>query len=207
MPKHGFGRRRRERRLGRAGSRNFTIVVCYDGERTEADYFIGWRRVLGNVGIVIKPYLIASGGNALHAVQASARIKKGDTEHDEFWCVCDVDDTPKGDLQEAKILAARSGISLGISTRSFEVWLALHWGKISTREITCRKEAIELVAAYHPSFGQRAKSIAFPVLLPRTDGALANAIWLEGRGLLNPATTVHALVAKLRDRLRAVGDG
>src|SRR4051794_10962650 len=79
------------RRAGRAPVRSHVAIVAYDGEKTEADYFRGWRRVLGTRGVVLKPFYVKSGGNAYHAVQESVKIAKADSDYDEFWCVCDLD--------------------------------------------------------------------------------------------------------------------
>lgn len=201
MARHGFARRGRQRREGNREAKQHTIIICYDGERTEADYFIGWRRQLGNVGVVVRPYLVKSGGNALEAVRASVDIKRADRDHDEFWCVCDVDDTSSQDLNEAIALAGREAVNLCLSRRSFEVWIALHWERIPTAEILTERQARSLVARYHADYEHGTKSIEFGVLFPRTPDAIVNAKWLAQQGLNNPATSVHLLVEKLLERV------
>lgn len=185
------------RRAGKAGPKNRVIIVCYDGERTEAEYFTGWRRLLGAAGITLRPYFVASGGNALAAVKAAATIKQRDTDHDEFWCICDTDDTSAAELNSAIVLAAKKSIELCRSTRCFEVWIALHWEKISTAPISCEKDAVRLVSKHFSAYKRGEKTVPFSALLPLTQDAISNAEWLESQSCLNPSTSVHKLVCKL----------
>lgn len=193
---------RRLRRPQHRAPRVRTIVVCYDGEKTEAEYFVGWRRELSGVGVEVRPVFVDSGGNALHAVEAALVQKGADSEYDEYWCVCDVDDTSQDDLSRARQKAQAEGLALALSCRSFEVWLALHWQKISTAEITSEKEAVALVAKHHKKYSARLKIVPFEILLPRTDDAIANSTWLEHRGHSNPSTDVHKLVERLQAKRR-----
>jgi hypothetical protein len=149
----------------------------------------------------VRPYFIESGGNALVAVKAAADLKSRDREHDEFWCVCDADDTSAGDLSAARDLALKVGIELCLSTRCFEVWLACHWGKISTAPVMTEADARQLVGKHHPPYLKGPKFVPFRLLSPLTVGAIANAKWLEGQDLQNPATDVHRLIEKLIERL------
>lgn len=177
------------------------ILVTYDGERTEAEYFQGWQRRLGRGAATILPYHVKSGGNVRKAVQATEKVIIGDTDVDEVWCVCDADDTSAEDMKAAIFEAKKAGINLCISRRSFEVWLALHWEKISTREILSESEAISLVAKNYSSYCAKRKTIPFSELEPRTRQACENAEWLAKQGLLNPQTDVHLLVRKLYELL------
>lgn len=203
MARTPFGRKSLFRRQGRARPRHRTIIVCYDGERTEAEYFAGWRRALGNVGVVLRPYFVESGGNALTAVRSAIEIKSDDSDHDEFWCVCDVDDTSAGDLAAAKAAAARAGIVLCLSNRCFEIWLASHWARISTAPIMNEREARRLVSRHYPPFERGPKHIPFSVLHPMTQDAISNSDWLSKRLYENPNTMVHQLIEKLHALLSA----
>lgn len=177
-------------------------MVCYDGERTEADYFQGWRRALGaQSGVIVRPVLVDSGGNVLKAVNQAIIQMKADVDADEYWCVCDVDDTPSSQINSAISLASDAGLNLAISCRSFEVWIALHWRKISTAAISNETEARCLVAQDHSAYRRGPKVVPFSILLPLTSTALENAEWLERQDCGNPRTQVHYLVGKLYRRL------
>jgi hypothetical protein len=178
----------------------YTIVICYDGEKTEAEYFTGWKRHLGPAGVDVRPVFVKSGGNGLNAVEAALARKAVDDGYDEYWCVFDVDDTSISDLNDAIQKSAANGMSLAISCRSFEVWLACHWGKISTAAILTEKQAVKLVSAHHSSYTTKKKSVSFDDIIDLTDDAIKNAEWLETQNCSNPRTDVHKLVSKLNDK-------
>ena len=174
------------------------IVICYDGERTEHEYFLGWKRALGNQGVVISPYYVKSGGNVLNAVQATIDKTTQCDSSDTIWCVCDMDDTPAEGVESAIALANKAGVNLAISIRCFEVWIALHWPAKSCSPILSEKEAIKLVKKHYPQFSERKKTVPFAELFFRTDTALANADWLRKQAAANPRTDVHDLIKVLR---------
>jgi hypothetical protein len=173
-------------------------MIAYDGERTEAEYFKGWSRRLGTrSGVVLKPFYVASGGNALSAAREAYRRACADGDFDELWCVCDADDTPRADLQAAIEYAKSIGMRLCVSTRCFEVWLALHWERISLAAIQTEAQAIALVRRHHSRYGVDGKHVPFSELHPRVGDACRNATWLRERDLANPATNVDELVEML----------
>lgn len=188
---------RRDKRQPKA-----VVGVAFDGERTEAEYFAGWRKRLGIANVSIMPFLVRSGGNALKAVRETKRLRDREGPFDELWCVCDCDDTAPEDVKQAVDQAARSSINLALSSRSFEVWLACHWAKISTACISCEADAVGLVQKFHAEYGAPSKTIPFSVLEPRTLDACANATWLSAQGCDNPSTNVHHLVSKLVSYLK-----
>ena len=195
---HGrFKKRSRGRRLGHSTSPVRTLVVYVDGEKTEAEYFRGWRRKLGSLGLDLRTFTIRSGGNVLEAVEASLKKMLADDEAEEFWCVCDVDDTTLSDLSKALAIARKHKMRVCLSRRSFEVWIALHWDRISTAEIANEQQARRLVATRFPAYRRGPKLVPFDVLFPLTDDAITNAEWLERQGCANPSTTVHELVREL----------
>lgn len=179
------------------------MLIAYDGELTEHEYFKGWQRTLGRAGIDIAPIYVRSGGNVLSAVEAATKVARQDGGYDEFWCMCDVDDSSAADIASATALAAQMGMELCLSVRCFEVWIALHFAR-SSRPITCEDDAIKIVQAHFPLYGgRRGKFVPFDLLRPLTGVALANAEWLGRQGCANPATDVGKLVVKLQARLIA----
>jgi hypothetical protein len=183
-----------ERKRGASTSRLRVILIVLDGERTEYQYFLGWRRFLGHKGVVLVTPVVSSGGNVLKAVKETIRISKKDRDYDEIWCVCDADDTSVDEIISARRLAEKHRINLCLSTRCFEIWLALHWAKISLSPISKSREAIALVQKYYPCFNERKKHVPFSVLQPLTVQACENARWLVAQNLDNPTTNVHELI-------------
>lgn len=197
-----FAQKKLGREAGGRAARQSTILICYDGERTEHDYFTGWKRALGTKGAVVTPYFVKSGGNALDAVRETIKIRDADADHEECWCVCDVDDTSANDLQNAKSLASSESIKLCLSQRCFEIWIRLHWPNISTAPLRTESDARKLVAQVHPDYLRGKKTIPFSILYDRTEEAIKNAKWLAQQGHKNPATTVHLLVTRLLSLLK-----
>lgn len=177
-----------------------SIIVAYDGELTEDDYFRNWRSVLGGGSLTLVPIYVKSGGNALSAVEATIKKLPAISDDDEVWCVCDVDDAKSSDIRHAHSLARSRGINLALSVRSFETWIALHFER-SARPIGSRAEAIELVKRHVPKYCAKNKVAPFDVLYPLRSVACANAHWLAVQGVGNPATSVHLLIEKLSAKL------
>lgn len=197
MVRRRFSTKPLNRAPGKRQPRQRTILICYDGEKTEDDYFKGWKRALGAKGAVVRPYFVRSGGNALDAVRETIRIRDSDPDHEECWCVCDVDDTSVTDLREAETLANREAINISLSQRCFEVWIRLHWPNISTAPIRNESDARKLVAEVHPPYLRGTKTIPFRTLFDRTGNAIQNGKWLSKQGYNNPSTSVYELVEKL----------
>lgn len=190
------------KRVRQKRDRKPVIAIAYDGERTEAEYFDGWRRILGPRGLVLKPFYVRSGGNPRVAVDETCKKAATDTDYDRLWCVCDVDDASPADVAAAKKKASQRGIDLILSVRCFEVWLALHWGR-SAGPVQSEEDAVNLVRRHHAAYDASRKSLPFSLLLPRTADACANAVWLKGQGHDNPWTDVHYLVEVLRSKVAA----
>lgn len=185
-----------ERRAGERSVRSWVIAVAYDGEKTEAEYFAGWRSVIGQGALLLKPYYVRSGGNVRVAVQESVRKFSQDSDYDEAWCVCDRDDSNGADVEEARRIASEAGINLCMSTRSFETWLSLHWSR-SARPVASEAEAIAAVSAHYPGYSRKNKAVPFDVLGPLSGEACRNGAWLEKQGVENPHTDMHRLAKRI----------
>lgn len=188
-------RRSQYRTMGGRSAHDYKIVIAYDGERTEDEYFRSWKLLLGQ-RLSIEPLHVNSGGNPLSAVRQARKRLKGNRDFAEFWCVSDVDDTPAHIVTQAYAEADAAGIKLCLSQRCFEVWIGLHFGR-STAPITCEAEAIALVSPYLPEYRAGSKVASFGELFPRTEGAIENGAWLQAQACTNPSSAVHHLVRKL----------
>ncbi|WP_375419910.1 RloB family protein [uncultured Sphingomonas sp.] len=172
-------------------------MVAYDGERTEDDYFRGWKLVIPPSRLSLESLYIKSGGSALKAVEAAVKRKRRFKDYAEFWCVCDVDDTSSDDVARAQELARVNDIKLCLSNRCFEVWILLHY-EFSGAAICNEKDAIDRVGKHCPDYGNPYKTLAFHELLPNTEIAIDNAVKLQAANPSNPMTLVHHLVRKLK---------
>ncbi|MBK3399669.1 MULTISPECIES: RloB family protein [Methylobacterium] len=197
QPTNGFGKSLKPRISGKKRSKSRVIAVAYDGERTEDRYFKGWKIQIGTAATEIRPYYVKSGGNVLQAVEKCVQWLEREGPFEEIYCVCDTDDTTAENLRKAMALAASKNINLCLSTRSFEVWIALHWDGMSSAPVSSEDDAIALVAKNYKAYNKKCKEVEFNVLFQRTDIACRNAEALIKRNLPNPATDVHKLVRKL----------
>jgi hypothetical protein len=186
--------------VGGRSANDYTIIVAYDGERTEDEYFRGWKLIIPGSRLSLVPIFVKSGGNPLHAVRQARKEQKNVGDYAEFWCVSDCDDAPEADIAKAREEALRWNIRLCLSNRCFEVWILLHFERL-TRPVNSARDAIAMVGEYEPAFSEKNKSVSFSKLLPLTPTALEHAVWLAGQGFHNPYTNVHGLVKKLRENL------
>jgi hypothetical protein len=139
------------RKVGR-GPRLRSFLVLVEGDATEEDYLLYWRRKLRlQVQIDIPDFH----GTPLSLVECAVEIKKREEReerkrrgrmHNEYWCVFDVDTHPN--LQAAIDLAAANEIELAISNPCIELWFLLHFA-----EQTAYLDSSEAVRAVRPEVG------------------------------------------------------
>lgn len=189
------------RKSGGRSADDYVIVVAYDGEATEDEYFRAWKQIIPFNRLSLVPHFVRSGGNPLTAVKRCNQMIKGLDGFAEFWCVCDVDGQPEQIVNEAFALAKKHGIRLCPSNRCFEVWMLCHF-LVPSAPISNERDAIERLQAYLPSFGSPKKSACFSDLFPNTEQAIQNAENLEALELHDSSTRVHHLVRKLFQNLK-----
>ncbi len=199
MPK-GAGRSTMRRVAGGRTAKDYAIFVVYDGEKTEDEYFRGWKLVIPPSRLTLEHTFAKSGGNALEAVKAAVKLKKKAKDFAEFWCVCDVDDTSPECLREAESLAIANNVKLCLSNRCFEVWITLHF-EFTDAVFANEQDAIERVSRHCAKYGAPYKSVAFYKLLEKTDDAISNAQKLDAMCSVNPRTSVHHLIRKFKQNL------
>lgn len=95
------------------------LIVC-EGEKTEPNYFKGFRpagKVLDIRGV---------GYNTIKLVREAIRLQVKET-YDQVWCVFDRDDFPAQHFNEALSLAREHRIKVAYSNEAFELWYILHF--------------------------------------------------------------------------------
>lgn len=96
------------------------LIVC-QGKKTEPNYFSHFRIA----GLPIK--LVQEPCSPLHVAQKAIRLAKQAENkadrYDEIWCVFDIDDTTRENVEGAVRLAEAKGIHIAYSNESFELWL------------------------------------------------------------------------------------
>jgi hypothetical protein len=109
------------RRGPRRASRRTILLYC-GADRTEPDYFNGFKATLRASAVTVK--VRQEGVDPVRLVRAAAGYRdRHRDEYDQVWCVVDVD---QFDLDAAVAEARRHGIRLAVSNPCFELWLLLH---------------------------------------------------------------------------------
>lgn len=198
MPKERRQFRERERSfsgrpLGTRSIRQTFLIVC-EGEKTEPNYFRGFRVP----GLVVD--IKGVGANTVSLVREAMQLKSG-KEYDQVWCVFDRDSFPAVNFRRAMELAATQNIQVAYSNEAFELWYFLHFVYLDAA-LARTEYADRISQRLGVPYQKNSKSI-YTALLSRQPEAIRNA-----RKLLtqyqpvnpekdNPSTTVHLLVEEL----------
>lgn len=188
--------------------RSRILVVC-EGEKTEPTYFRSLSRLARNPLVQIEiakehgvPRTLVD--HAVEQLEASQRRAKSERDahlaFDEVWAVFDVDEHPH--IPEAAQLATARGVSLAISSPSFELWPLLHFQDQTRAE--GRQKIRELLKKHLPKYHKvidaaDPESSGEPAVAHRRAASLAREAEREADPRRNPSTGVFALVEKIRN--------
>lgn len=193
------------RRRGPTRDRLPLILVVCEGQITEPQYIHGFSVARGVTTVRLD--VRAPGGDPLALVKraikvrdtARAEARRADDEdlaYDQSWCVVDVDQHPQ--LDEARALAAKSGLELAISNPCFELWLLLHFADQSAHLPVA--DAARKLTRYLPGYD---KHLRFADLDGGYADAVRRAVALERRhqemdsASGNPSTGVYRLMQRI----------
>ena len=182
------------------------LIVC-EGEKTEPNYFLGFRVLQLAVDAV------GTGYNTEGLVEEAIRLKgekeaeaerRGRPPYDQVWCVFDRDSFPADSFNSAIRKAKAAGFRLAYTNQAFELWYLLHfddhraalhrsqYGAILTGRLghTYRKNSRTM-------YGElRSRQ---PEAVKRAESLLAEYGAGHNPQQDNPCTTVHLLVKALRE--------
>lgn len=201
----GWQRSRRER--GSSFSRKINVrderprilIVC-EGEKTEPNYFKGFR--LTNVKLEIEP----AKRQHYSVVEYAVSLLRNDNDFEEVWCVFDRDKhiANPGDLElfnAALQLAKNYNINVAYSNDAFELWYLLHFN-FYDMQLT-RDQYIEKLKPLLGGDYRKNDELMYSKLEDKMQVAIKNAKRLYGAsdkydpGNADPSTTVFILVEKL----------
>lgn len=195
------GRRRGglRRRTAVRDERPRILIVC-EGEKTEPNYFKGFR--LTNVRLEIDP----AKSQHYSAVQHTIDILKTDDDYEEVWCVFDRDKhiSNPGDLalfNSAMDLARRNKINVAYSNDAFELWYLLHFNYYDMQ--LSRADYIVKLNELISEGYKKNDTAMYSKLEDKMSVAIRNAKKLYNAsdktnpGNADPSTTVFILVEKL----------
>ncbi|MCK4642512.1 RloB domain-containing protein [bacterium] len=173
-----------------------TILVVCQGKETEMNYFKGMKNIerLSNVKIRFKS--VDPCGMIRHIVK-----KKDSEKYDELWCVFDIDNTDRINVNQAITLAKNENIHIVYSNESFELWYILHFEYLNT-EIS-RKRYPGKLDIYLGKKYEKNDPNMYQILNDRQKIAITNSTNLLKKYERfdpfgnNPSTTVHRVVVEL----------
>lgn len=181
--------------------RESVLIVCED-EKNAPQYFQALCRQLRISSATISP---DSGSAPISVVDFAEQKYRRDNGYDKVFCVFDRDQHESYDraIQKIDALSAREQnpmpVSAGIAIPCFELWFLLHFERTTRPMRTC-DEVIGALTKHVPGY-VKGKTDITEKLLPLTQQAISNAIWLRKEhkktGAGNPVTTVHQVVSYL----------
>lgn len=171
-----------------------TMLIVCEGEKTEPQYFRGFKRPSVEV--------VGVGKNTKSLVDEAIRRKDASEARDHYWCVFDRDSFPAQNFNAALQRAKGAGFQVAYSNEAFEIWYLLHFELFVSglaRTLYAGKLSQRLGRPY-----EKNDPTIFEALLKQQEPAIQNT-----RKLLasypkhnpekdNPCTTVHLLVEQLR---------
>ena len=169
------------------------LIVC-EGEKTEPNYFRGFRRP----GLILE--VKGEGYNTVSLVEKAIEFSEKE-KYDHVWCVFDRDSFPEQNFNEAFSLAKRNNIRIAYSNEAFELWYLLHFNYYDSainRSDYCAKLSTLLGHEYKKNQGDM-----YILLGPKQAMAIQNAenLLAQYQPLdplnANPSTTVHLLIQEL----------
>ncbi|MCK4614285.1 MAG: RloB domain-containing protein [Thermoplasmata archaeon] len=170
MNRRGYSRRKERNRR----PRNRLIIVC-EGQKTEVNYFKGFRTRYSNVEIIPMHGRCTDPKSIVKF--AKEQIEKYDIdfkEGDGVWCAFDVDENSNDALKSAVELAekTRKGkIRIALSNPSFEIWFLLHY-RFNTSSRT-RREALDEVKKFIPDYAKNKE--VYSIVEDKLETAISNA--------------------------------
>ena len=187
------------RKIGKRGKPKDRILIICEGEKTEPNYFRGFR--VTSARIIIKGLGYDPSSLINFANEEKDLAKKEGEEYQQIWCVFDRDSFPTQNFNNAIRKAKRHGIKVAYSNEAFEIWYILHFNYFDAAISRDRYSTILKKNLGH-QYLKNSKDM-YMELIELQDSAIRNAKKLLtvynpiNPEANNPSTTVHKLVENL----------
>lgn len=195
-----------QRAAGLLAEKERYLIVC-EGEKTEPNYFKGFRLSsvdISIVGAAGDPLSVVTRAIELNVFEKSTSGKKT-KKYDKVWTVFDRDSFLASRINAAFATASQNNIHVAFSNEAFELWYLLHFEYRNT-EMTRTQYASALYNHLHKQYTKNSPDM-YDILFENMSTAIANAKKLcAHHGNIpvirrNPYTTVFKLVEELRSKL------
>lgn len=182
------------------------LIVC-EGEKTEPNYFRGFRHSRVQVNVLGTGYNTVSLVNKAKEEVEALKYQVGDEEDDDqVWCVFDRDSFRKAQFNEAIRLAGSYGYHVAYSNQAFELWYLLHFNYYDAA--LYRGQYIGKLTELLGRRYEKNSAEMYDLLYSKQQQAMQNARRLydanhsDSPANDNPSTTVFLLVEALRQFVR-----
>ena len=187
------------RRRGKRGKPKDRILIICEGEKTEPNYFRGFR--VSSARIIIKG-LGCDPFSLINFASDEKNIAKDEgEEYQQVWCVFDRDSFPAQNFNNAINKAKRHGIKVAYSNEAFEIWYILHFNYIDSA-ISRDQYSTILKKNLGHQYKKNSENM-YMELIEMQNNAIKNAKKLLNNynpidpETNNPSTNVHKLVEYL----------
>lgn len=191
-----------KRKVGNRGKPKDTFLIICEGEKTEPNYFLGFRLL---TSYVIDLDIKGIGANTESLVKEAIKIKNEAKNYgytyDQVWCVFDKDDFSDKSFNYAIKLAEKNKIKVAYSNESFELWYLLHFCYVDIP--LHRNDYIKKLSKFLTEKYRKNDNLMYNKLIKKQPDAIRNAKKLlstyinDNPSKNNPSTTVHNLVESL----------
>ena len=199
------GRGYSQRKVRNRRPRNVVLIVC-EGQKTEVNYFKGFRERKSNVKIIPYHEKVTDPKSIVDVARKQAKKEKIKvSEGDTVWCAFDVDENTNEALQSAVRMAEKNKIQIALSNPSFEIWFLLHY--IFQRSELTTQEAIAKLKEFIPDYTKN--MLVYGFLKDKLETAIERAKSLnalhEENGIdhytreSNPSSQVFRLIEFIRE--------
>lgn len=180
------------------------LIVC-EGEKTEPNYFAGFR--VPSVNLIVVP----AASVHISVVRRALKEYEKDSDFEEVWCVFDRDKNIRNkkdaeQFNKALTLAKENGFNVAYSNDAFELWYLLHFIYFDSQIL--RSDYIKKLQSYLDGGYRKNDPDIFTKLEDNMDEAIKRAkrLMTEHDGVnpvdADPSTTVFMLVERLKGHIR-----
>lgn len=195
-----------KRKVNTRLSRQYFMIIC-EGERTEPNYFLSFRKRLPKEELGIDA--MGTGCNTIQVVEEAVKYRSlkapNGQPYDQIWAVFDKDAFSDANFNSAIELAANNNIKCAYSNQAFELWYLLHFDL--HEHAAHRWQYLDQLTARLGRRYQKNDDAIYELLIEKGNQALAirraKSLHQQAQGSgatpasSNPCTTVYLLVEEL----------
>ena len=189
----------------RRSERKVLLIATEGNNKTETNYFRSFNNRQSEYRIQMAPGNNTDSIKIVEDLIRAARKEDLDYEYgDAAIAIIDTDFGKEKQIEQARIIAQKNGITLLLSNPSFEIWFLLHFN-FSTKGYTSNEDLLNDLRKEWPQYGKNIQS--YSVIEGKEEIAIENANKMRDYNLNvgnkcdtlynNPSTDVYQLIEML----------